>query len=168
MTFEELRTLDAGEGEKIPALEEVLETVLHYNNKLVIELKAEDWETAKELTKAFLVYLNKHQDIISKISVHSFWHEAVRMVKEQFPKVQTFTIMMLGLTPEKMLELILDAKANGAAIEKDYITPELVSLAHQYNLELNAWLLNDEYNFEKMKKLGVDGLITNYPGKFKI
>ncbi|VVA44416.1 conserved hypothetical protein [Candidatus Roizmanbacteria bacterium] len=167
-TFEELRKLDAGDGEKIPTLEEVIDTVFKYNKKLIIEIKAEDWQIAEELTNAFIIFLSEHRDIIPHIFVHSFWHEVVKNVKEKFPEVQTFIIMMLGLTPEKMLQLILNAKANGAAIENDYISSELISLAHKQNLSLNAWLLNDQNSFDKMKKLGVDGLITNYPGRFKI
>lgn len=167
-TFEELRKLDAGDGEKIPTLEEVINIVFKFNKKLIIEIKAEDWQTAEELTNAFIVFLSEHKNIISNIFIHSFWHEVVKNIKQKFPEVQTFIIMMLGLSPEKMLQLILDSKANGAAIENDYISSELVSLAHKNNLSLNAWLLNDQNSFDKMKKLGVDGLITNYPGRFKI
>jgi len=135
---------------------------------LLIEIKAEDWQIAEELTNAFIIFLSEHRDIIPNIFVHSFWHGVVKNIKDKFPEVETFIIMMLGLTPEKMLQLILDAKANGAAIENDYISSELVSLAHKQNVSLNAWLLNDKNSFDKMKKLGVDGLITNYPGRFKI
>jgi glycerophosphoryl diester phosphodiesterase len=167
-TLEELRKLDAGDGEKIPTLEEVIDTVFHYNKKLIVEIKAEDRQTAKELTDAFTTFLLEHKEIIPNIYVHSFWHDVVKEIKENFPDVQTFIIMMLGLTPEKMLQLILDAKANGASIEQDYISSELVKLAHDKNIELNAWLLNNVNEFDRMKNLEVDGLITNYPSRFKI
>lgn len=167
-TFEELRQLDAGDGEKIPTLEEVIETVFSYKKKLIIEIKAEDENIAEELTNAFISFLSSRQEIIPRIYLHSFWHSVVKRMKQQFPDLKTFLILMAGLSAEQIFQLLLDANANGASIEQDYISPKLVELAHAHNLELNAWLLNDEYAFEKMKKMEVDGLITNYPGKFTI
>ncbi|HYK08530.1 MAG TPA: glycerophosphodiester phosphodiesterase family protein [Candidatus Eisenbacteria bacterium] len=167
-TFAELRELNAGDGEKIPTLEEVIETVMDYKKKLIIEIKAEDEIIAKNLTNAFCTFLSEHTEIIPNIYVHSFWHHVVKEVKEKFPDVSTFVLMMIGLPPKEMLQFILDAKANGASIEQDYISPELVRLAHENNLELNAWLLNNENEFKRMKDLGVDGLITNFPDRFHL
>lgn len=166
--FEDLRKLDAGDGEKIPTLEEVINVVFSYNKKLIIELKAEDWDTGKRLTDTFCSFLSEHKEIIPKIYVHSFWHNFVKQVKEKFPNVLTFIIMMIGLTPEKMLKLILDAKANGASIEQDYLSPKLIEFAHDKGIELNSWLLNNQGEFDRMKDLGVDGLITNFPNKYHI
>lgn len=167
-TFEELRKLDAGEGEKIPTLEEVVELVLSYKKKLIIEIKAEDKETAQEQTKAFTQFLLARQEIIPNIYLHTFWHGIVPLIKQNFPDLQLFANMMIGLTPEQMLQLILDASANGAAIEQDYISLELVEKAHEKGIHINSWLSNDEYNFNKMKNMGVDGIITNFPDKFSI
>jgi glycerophosphoryl diester phosphodiesterase len=167
-TFEELRKLDAGDGEKIPSLEEVVDLVKSYNKKLVIEIKGEDWPTTEETTKAFAEYISADPTLLEWTFIHSFWHPAVKMIKNLYPKASTWVIMMLGLPPEEMLQLILNANANGASIEKDYISPELVKLTKEKGISLNAWLLNDEDNFKAMKNLGVDGLITNYPNKFHL
>lgn len=166
-TLAELKGFDAGDGETIPTLQEVVELVMGYHKKLIIEIKGESWEVVKETTDSLLGYLknNKYSD---KFIIHSFWHEAVRLVKENYPQIKTAVIMMLGLPPQKMIDLIESANADGAAIAYDYISPELVRLASEKNLFLDAWVLNYETTFNRLKEMGVNGLITNHPGKFSL
>lgn len=167
MTLEELKKLDAGDGETIPTLDEVVELVMGYNKKLIIEIKGESWDVVKETTDHLIKYLqdNKYYD---KFLIHSFWHEAVKLIKEKYPQIKTAVIMMLGLSSQKMIELIESANADGASIAYDYISPELVKLAREKNLFLDAWVLDYETTFKKLKEMGVNGLITNHPGKFSL
>ncbi|OGE28008.1 hypothetical protein A3H81_01105 [Candidatus Daviesbacteria bacterium RIFCSPLOWO2_02_FULL_38_18] len=166
-TLEELKKLDAGDGETIPTLDEVINLVMDYNKKLIIEIKGESWEVVKETTAHLIEYLkgNKYSD---KFIIHSFWHAAVKLIKEKYPQIKTSVIMMLGLPPQKMIALIESANADGAAIAYDYISPELVRLAKEKNLFLDAWVLDYETTFNRLKEIGVNGLITNHPGKFSL
>lgn len=166
-TLTELKKLDAGDGETIPTLDEVVGLVMNTNKKLIIEIKGESWNVVKETADSLLEYLkgNKYSD---KLIVHSFWHEVVKLVKEKLPEIKTAVIMMLGLPPQKMIDLIHSANADGAAIAYDYISPELVKLANKKNLFLDAWVLDYETTFNRLKEMGVNGLITNYPGKFNL
>src|SRR5918911_2208376 len=45
-TLEELKQLDAGEGEQIPTLSEVVDLVLQNHKGLAVEIKGEDFTTA--------------------------------------------------------------------------------------------------------------------------
>ncbi len=163
----ELKKLDAGNGETISTLEEIVDLVMSYNKKLIIEIKGESWEIVKETTEKLLEYLQNNK-YVDKFIIHSFWHEAVKIVKEKYPQIKTSVIMMLGLSPQKMIDLIESAKADGASIAYDYISPELVKLARERNLFLDAWILDYETTFNRLKDMGVNGLITNYPGKFSL
>ena len=85
-TLEELKKLDAGDGETIPTLDEVINLVMDYNKKLIIEIKGESWEVVKETTAHLIEYLkgNKYSD---KFIIHSFWHAAVKLIKEKYPQI---------------------------------------------------------------------------------
>ena len=37
--------------------------------------------------------------------------------------------------------------------------------AHNRNLEVHAWTINDEDDMQRMISLGVDGIITDYPDR---
>ncbi len=166
-TLEELKKLDAGKGETIPTLDEVVSLVMNYNKKLIIEIKGESWEVVKETADHLLGYL-KDNEHSNKFIIHSFWHEAAKLVKEKYPQIKTSVIMMLGLPPQKIIDLIESANADGAAIAYDYISPELVKLAREKDLFLDAWVLDYETTFNRLKNMRVNGLITNYPGKFSL
>jgi len=43
------------------------------------------------------------------------------------------------------------------------ITTNLVAKIHQMDKKINAWTVNDMAKIKKLKKLGVDGIITDFP-----
>ena len=43
------------------------------------------------------------------------------------------------------------------------INKKAVKDAHDYNLPVNVWTVNDEYNMLKMIEYEVDGIMTDYP-----
>jgi glycerophosphoryl diester phosphodiesterase len=45
------------------------------------------------------------------------------------------------------------------------LTRRFVDAAHNRNLEVHAWTINDEEDMERMIALGVDGIITDYPDR---
>ena len=164
----ELQHLDAGDGERIPILAEVVDVAKKYNKKLTIEVKGESWPIVHETTLVLSKFLSQNEEIHEQVSVHSFWHGAVKAIKENYPHILTAVVMQLGLQPREMLQFILNAKADGASVAYDYISEDLLSLAHARNLFLDAWRLNNTATFNKMKHLGVNGLITDFPGTFAI
>jgi glycerophosphoryl diester phosphodiesterase len=47
------------------------------------------------------------------------------------------------------------------------VTLDLVKQAHELGMKVIPWTVNEESAMENMKKMGVDGLITDYPNRFK-
>jgi glycerophosphoryl diester phosphodiesterase len=45
------------------------------------------------------------------------------------------------------------------------ITEQLVRHAHDYGTQIHAWTINDEQEMERLLALGVDGLVTDHPGR---
>ncbi|MBI4226398.1 hypothetical protein HY612_04780 [Candidatus Roizmanbacteria bacterium] len=167
-TSSELKQLNAGDKEKIPSLKEVVDLVFAYKKKLIIEIKGESWEVVEETTNELNKFISQTSSIIPNIIIHSFWLEAVKKVKQMHPNVLTAIIMMVGLSSVKFIELIESAGANGASIAYDYISPSLINLAKTKKLFLDAWVLDYDETFNRMKTMGVNGLITNYPGRFNL
>jgi glycerophosphoryl diester phosphodiesterase len=139
-TFEELKKLDAGGGEKIPALKEMVDLVMQFEKRLIVEIKGESFDLAKETAEKLIAFLRENP--LSRVLVHSFWHDAIRYVKTESPQVKAAVIMMVGLPPSDTIALIERAGADGAAITYDYISAELIELAHSKNLFIDAWVLD--------------------------
>jgi glycerophosphoryl diester phosphodiesterase len=46
------------------------------------------------------------------------------------------------------------------------ITPLLVKQCHDTGIKLIPWTVNDRKEIQRLRKLGVDGIITDYPDLF--
>jgi glycerophosphoryl diester phosphodiesterase len=56
--------------------------------------------------------------------------------------------------------------ARDATVRHDAITPELVEAVHQRDGRVYAWTVNSRPGIERMRSLGVDGVITDDPRLF--
>ena len=46
------------------------------------------------------------------------------------------------------------------------VIPELIKDCHDLNMKIIPWTVNDKKKIEELKKMGVDGIITDYPNLF--
>jgi glycerophosphoryl diester phosphodiesterase len=152
-TLAELRCLDAGQGEPVPALEEVFGLVKG-KARLVVELKHP--EAAPALLRFF-----QEQQAFEYAKVISFWHPAVKALKEQEPKLAT-GVLMVGC-PADPVGLARAAKADALVLQYSYVTPELVAAAHSQNLRVYVWNIDDIDTLQPYLTMNLDGIGSNRP-----
>ena len=106
-----------------------------------------------------------------QVLVASFWDSVLKEFRDEFPQVATS-----ASTPEAIkfyaLDDILPAhyKPDTDAIQADskasfihLITRHFVEKAHQLNLKVHAWTVNEPKEMRRMIEVGVDGIITDLP-----
>jgi len=152
-TLEELRQFDAGKGEKIPTLQEVIDTC-RGKVQLLIELKALGSEE-KVLNK---LKENRFRD---EVHIISFWHQMIKQVRELDRDIKT-GILFVG-HPVNSSQLAKDARADVLVLNYKFISKELVRDAHRDNLKVFVWNVDTEYETKEMLDLGVDGIASNKP-----
>jgi len=153
MSFSELRKLDAGRGEKIPALQEVIDLVKGRVG-LVIELK--DPRTTDKVAEILA-----ENNFLDKTLVTSFIHSAVKRIKELTPQLRTGVIFRCA--PVKPSQLALDANANALFPHYKYVITRMIEGAHSNHLTVNVWTLDTREEIEHYVRMGVDGVVTNKP-----
>ncbi len=153
LTGEELRALDAGLGEHVPTLQEVIDLV---RGKAVvqIELKVEGTETPV----VRLVELNRcERDVV----LTSFHHPRVRRVKALSPSIQTGVLFVCR--PVDPVGLAKDADADALHVNRAMVDKELVTPAHAAGLRVAVWTVDDPEEAETIAELGVDAIGSNRP-----
>lgn len=45
------------------------------------------------------------------------------------------------------------------------VTPELVKYCHDHGIEVHVWTINEPDEIQRLLRLGVDGIVTDYPGR---
>ena len=152
-TLAELKKLDAGQGESIPTLEEVLELV-RGRAHLVVELKQPD------AVPALLEFFRKHQ-IFDAAHVISFWHPALKAMKEAEPRLQT-GVLLVGC-PADPAGLARAARADALILQFAYVTRELVEAAHRDQLLVYVWNIDSVELLKPYLTLNLDGIGSNRP-----
>ncbi|MFQ6147354.1 glycerophosphodiester phosphodiesterase [Streptomyces seoulensis] len=150
-TLAELRTLDAGHGERIPLFEEVLDAV-------DAPLQAEIKDAAAARTLAEVMH---RRDLLSRVEVLSFHDEALTEVARLVPGVRTALV-----ADHYGPEVVGRATAAGAGtlvLNIRRLTLETVEHARAANLRIIGWVVNTLDQLRLVRALELDGATTDYP-----
>jgi glycerophosphoryl diester phosphodiesterase len=156
-SLEELRTLDFGNGEKIPTLQELVDVA---KNKLNLQPKIKTSGLVKDLANILIKNDLVETSIISSINIT----ELIKL-HEIAPGFKLGYLIPSQLTKFKILKrYIQKAIYNGFyAIHPYYssVDKELVDFSHENGLKINVWTVNETEEMERLIDLGVDGIITD-------
>jgi len=151
-TVEELRSLDAGDGERIPTLDEVL-ALVKGKSLLLVELK--EPEAAEPALAA--IRESGHRNVL----VVSFHPEALSRSRAEHKTVKTGLIIRnAGEEP------VARAVSIGAAAllpRFDAASHDLVGAAHRAGLSVFVWTLASHEEYRRAAAIGADGVATNDP-----
>ncbi|MCM4150747.1 glycerophosphodiester phosphodiesterase [Arenibacter sp. N53] len=156
--FEDLQKLTLVGNHKIPTLQEVL-NVIDKKVQLNIELKGSN--TADRVNFIMNYYIKEKGWPIDKFIISSFrWDElqAMRKLNAQVP----IAILISG-DPLEALDI---AKELGAVAINPYfedLTLENVHEMKKAGFKIYPWTVNEPEEIEAVERLGVDGIITNFP-----
>ena len=157
MTLAELQALDAGNGETIPTLAQLLTT---FKDKILynLEIKNADIEDAGA-EQIILTELAKH-DLKANVLISSFNKNALLRIKRVAGAEWPIAYLWVE-QPDQELRNKLSAVA-----EHPYhklIDAKYMAWAKANELLVNTWTVDDPAQAEMLISLGVTGIITNRP-----
>ncbi len=153
LSYREIRELDAGDGEKIPSLDEVLDYA-RGRMKINIELKVTDIE--KEV-----LALVMERRMIPDITISSFLHGT--LIATRNLDTEVFTAVLVTKLRNDMISYVNELDANALNPDHKTVTLDLVNDAHTNNILVFPWTVNDSSRMQDLYSMGVDGIITNFP-----
>jgi glycerophosphoryl diester phosphodiesterase len=156
LTFEEIRKLDAGKGEKIPSLEEAIDLLKKGKQRIAIEIKEPD--TLDEILKIVM-----EEGLSSKVIIVSFWHNVLTRIKEIEPELKTGAIFVGR--PVDAVSLAKTAQSELLCLKHKYIDEEVVVECHENDIGVNAWVVNEIEDIGRVMELGVDIISSDYPDR---
>ena len=151
-------------GFSIPTLKEIVD-IIPEKIFLNIELKGKD--TANETNIIIINHLNKFNLPISKFIISSFrWDELkkIRSINKDVP------IAILVDSLHKIDDAIKLAKQiNAVALNPNnkFITRGIVNKIQSNNIKVYPYTINTPKNIRRMRSMGVDAIITDYPERIK-
>ncbi|MBN1653810.1 MAG: glycerophosphodiester phosphodiesterase [Deltaproteobacteria bacterium] len=156
-TFSFLRSLDAGEGERIPTLQEVLDAIAGRAG-LNIEIKGDNAASA---------VVNLIQDRarsgwgIDSFLVSSFNQREIARVRQLDQRVR-IGVLLDGF-PNCYPAIVDTVSAYSVHQNIEHIDELFIADAHALGLKVFAYTANHPQEIRRMSTLGVDGVFSDYP-----
>jgi glycerophosphoryl diester phosphodiesterase len=191
MTYEQTKTFDVGlkqhprfpEQQKMkatkPLLSEVIDSVQQYMMMARrpmpyynIETKSDPefdgvFQPRPEEFVELLMAVIKEKHIEEQVIIQSFDFRTLQYLHQHYPAIKT--AMLIEDFDKRTLEQQVKALGFTPTIYSPafiLVDDKLIKKCHGQNMKVIPWTVNDKPKIEELKKMGVDGIITDYPNLF--
>ena len=164
ISLDSIKKVELIGGYFIPTLKEIVD-IIPEKIFLNIELKGQD--TAFETNKIIINYLNSHNFPVSKFIISSFKWDELKKIRS-FNKDIPIAILVDSLYKiDDAIKLAKQINAVALNPNKEFITKEIVNKIQSKNIKVYPYTINTPRNIRKMRSMGVDAIITDYPERIK-
>ena len=168
-TREELRALDFGSwfspkfaGEKIPTLREVLQWAAP--TRLIINIEIKNGPVIYHGIEEKVSALIRECRMVERVLVSSFYHPSLVKMKQLDPVIKT-GLLYASRPIDPWLELRA-ADTDNLHPLWHYLDKDWLSGTRPHGAKIYTWTVNELREWEHIKDLDVDGIITDYPDRF--
>lgn len=160
--YDHLRSLDAGQGETIPTLDEVF-TLVGGRCKINLELKGIHNINLlfSYIDQAIETTSLESQDVL----ISSFNHRLLNSIHQQRPEFDIGALT--ACYPLDYAKFAERLNASSVHLDVNFISKHFVSDAHERGLKVFVYTVDELEDIKAMKALGVDGIFSNFPTRAK-
>jgi glycerophosphoryl diester phosphodiesterase len=191
MTYEEVKKYDVGlkphprfpKQQKIKAMKPLLANLIdsvkkdmmtrrrpfpYYNIETKSKLSTDNvYHPAPAEFVELLMAVIKEKHIEENVIIQSFDFRTLQYLHKKYPDIKT--AMLIEDVDKTSFDNQLAKLGFTTTIYSPHyslVTAQLVKQCHDKGMKLIPWTMNDKAKIETLKKLGVDGIITDYPDLF--
>ena len=157
-SLEYLRSLNAGKGEKIPFLSEVIDLV---DRKASINIELKGDHTAEPTARLIEYYLTVGKWKDDQFLVSSFNHPELALFRSLLPRMKIGAL--IAHIPLNYAELGRDLGAYSIHASMEFVNEKLVEDTHRLGMKFFVYTVNHPEDLSRMKALNVDGIYTDFP-----
>ena len=155
LSLRKLRAFDAGQGERIPTVEEVLTSAAGHAG-LMLELKVAG--------VAHLTVQAVHKvDFSSPVIYASFLHDELAQVRAVEPDAAL--MVLFGRLPRAPVAYAMAYQPAYVGLRHDRANRRLVDAFHNDNVLVWVYTANSLTDIRRALSFGVDGVISNFPDR---
>lgn len=111
-----------------------------------------------------LMEVIEEKGITSRVMIQSFDMRTLQVLHEKYPEVHTSLLVSRGTLEDHLnsLGFIPDIYSPNYKL----VDQQLVEQSHEKGMRIIPWTVNTKADIERIKALGVDGIISDYPDLF--
>ncbi|MDH3290733.1 MAG: glycerophosphodiester phosphodiesterase family protein [Gemmatimonadota bacterium] len=162
-TVAQLRALDAGEGQGVPTLEDVL--ARYPDTPLILEVKE------AEVAAVAAAALIRH-GAAKRVLVGSFVHAAMRPFRAGFYRSASRRETALSWLASRMRAQVPGLRVHAFTVPERHgalkvVDAAFVATARRRGRPVHVWTVDDADQARRLRGLGVAGIITNRPSSLR-
>lgn len=114
-----------------------------------------------------LMKVIKEKQMEEYVIIQSFDFRTLKYLHKHYPKIKT-AMLVEAFNKNSFRKQIKDIGFTPTIYSPDFalVTSDLIQNCHDLNMKIIPWSVNDKKKIEELKKMGVDGIITDYPNLF--
>lgn len=158
-SWAELRGLDAGRGERLPELDEVLDLA---RGQVGVAIEIKSLPVRYPGLEQKLVDTLRAQDMVDDCAVICFDHRVIRHVRDLEPGLVVGALV--AGRPLLLPQLLEYARAEVYSPHWSFADEDLVREVHDCGAVVGVWTVDDEDTVVRCLRAGVDAIYSNRPG----
>lgn len=114
-----------------------------------------------------LMNVIKEKNMEESVMIQSFDPRTLQYLHQHYPGIPT--VLLIEDYDKRSLEEQLKELGFAPTVyspDHSLITASLIEKCHQQNIKVIPWTVNDKATIDKLKAMGVDGVISDYPNLF--
>lgn len=159
-SFSEIRKLETKNKEKIPTIQEALD-LINKKSKVAIELKVKG--IAEPISKIIEEYVRKKGWNYNHFVIFSFHRKELHKFHALSPNIPI--ALLIVFTRLRHARFVKKEKVFAFGINISRLTKRFIKKAHEKEIKVFTYTVNEPKLIEKAKKMGVDGIISDYPDR---
>ena len=168
-TLAELQSADAGNGEPVPTLEQVLQLVAG-RLTVMAELKSTPGapDQDQRCVEAVVEVIRRHK-AEAWTAIHSFNPEMVRRARALEPRISgaIITGQVEGEGVDILLAGLLKRHGQAVSVEHHCLDRDFIVKAKRRQVPVWAWTADTPEQWTKILEAGADGIVTNFPNQLR-
>lgn len=117
----------------------------------------------EEFVKLLMEVISKKR-VTDRVIIQSFDYRTLRIVHQQYPQIKTAALVE-DFDKKSVQDLVKELGFVPTIYSPHYslVNESLLSDCRALQMKVIPWTVNDKTIFDKLKGMGVDGIITDYP-----
>ena len=111
-----------------------------------------------------LIKLIKEKQMEEFVMIQSFDMRTLQYLHEHYPSIPT--VLLIEDFDKRTLDVLLKALGFTPTVYSPHyslVNEQLIKNCHRQNIKVVPWTVNEKNKIMELKKLGVDGIISDYP-----
>ncbi|CAB0151764.1 Glycerophosphodiester phosphodiesterase [Pseudidiomarina piscicola] len=158
LTLEQVRQLKVFGQQPVPTLDEALAFIA---GRCMVNIELKGADIRRGLTQHLRLACESAGFRREQLLVSSFNHHWLRQLKHDHPQQRIGALT--ASCPLSYAAFASELDAWSVHIAVDFVTAEFVADAHQRQLRVYVYTVDEAEDIQELQRMGVDGIFTNHP-----